>query len=88
VKLDSLVTIHGLIDHDQRGTVFESHLSSLVTALLLNCSFERGLTHDVRETKAVHGSEVSAEAKFAVSAFPLVSLLGPFERSHNIPNKN
>ncbi|PLW12852.1 hypothetical protein PCASD_19948 [Puccinia coronata f. sp. avenae] len=78
VKLDSLVTIHGLIDHDQRGTVFESHLSSLVTALLLNCSFERGLTHDVRETKAVHGSEVSAEAKFAsvrLFALKILSLL-------------
>ncbi|KAI9620626.1 hypothetical protein KEM48_008165 [Puccinia striiformis f. sp. tritici PST-130] len=56
VKLDSLVTIHDLIDNDKRGTVFENHLSSLVSALLLSCTFGRGGTNDEDKAKTPNSS--------------------------------
>jgi len=81
VKLDSLVTIHGLIENDKRGTLFDDHLSSLVSALLLNCSFERGRANAEEETS---GSGVSTGVKSAsvrLFALKVLSLL-PSKADH------
>jgi len=81
VKLDSLVTIHGLIENDKRGTLFDDHLSSLVSALLLNCSFERGPANAEEETS---GSGVSTGVKSAsvrLFALKVLSLL-PSKADH------
>ncbi|EFP85645.2 uncharacterized protein PGTG_10974 [Puccinia graminis f. sp. tritici CRL 75-36-700-3] len=56
VKLDSLVTIHDLIENDKRGTVFENHLSSLVSALLINCTFGRGSINGEDRSKTPNDS--------------------------------
>ncbi|POW16262.1 hypothetical protein PSTT_01443, partial [Puccinia striiformis] len=81
VKLDSLVTIHDLIDNDKRGTVFENHLSSLVSALLLSCTFGRGGTNDEDKAKTPNSSAGVTSASVRLFALKILSLL-PSKAGH------
>ncbi|WAQ85506.1 hypothetical protein PtA15_6A134 [Puccinia triticina] len=84
IKLDSLVTIHDLIDNDKRGTVFENHLSSLVSALLLNCTFGRGEINAQNDSMKPHNSAASAamtSASVRLFALKILALL-PSKAGH------
>lgn len=59
VRSDSLATLYDLIVHDKSGLTFGEHLSTLISALLLNCAYAK-LEPSLREAESHHLKDSAA----------------------------